>query len=88
MSGVWGPRVRNPNPRSRLNHLTVALSQSLSETTTGVQGGAAIRRQRAGHLISFLQCCVRAGEPPREGSHDYYDTDAKARAIAHGLIQG
>ena len=34
ISGVWEPRVRKPNPRSRLNHFTTAPSQSLSGTTT------------------------------------------------------
>ena len=34
MSGVWEPRVRKPNPRSRLNHFTTTLSQPLSGTTT------------------------------------------------------
>ena len=34
ISGVWGPRVRKPNPRNRLNHFTTTLSHSLSGTTT------------------------------------------------------
>src|ERR671936_707464 len=40
MSGVPSPRVRNPKPRSRLNHLTCALSRPLvGVIVTWVRGG-------------------------------------------------
>jgi hypothetical protein len=40
MSGVPSPRVRKPNPRSRLNHFTCARSRPLvGVTVTCVRGG-------------------------------------------------